>query len=76
MRPGRGGGGFTGGVERDIRYDGRVRRATVHRVEPAGERDRITGPAVVERPDTTVLVPAGWSATCDDAGTLHLVRGE
>jgi len=76
VRPGRAGGGFTGGVERDIRYDGAVRRATVHRFGPDGDRDRITGPAVVERPDTTVLVPAGWSATCDDAGTLHLVRGE
>lgn len=74
--PGRGGGGFTSTAERDIRYDGTVRRATVHRVGPDGDRDRITGPAVVERPDTTVLVPAGWSATCDDAGTLHLVRGE
>jgi N-methylhydantoinase A len=74
VRQGRAGGGFTGDVERDIRYDGTVRRATVHRFGPDGDRDRITGPAVVERPDTTVLVPAGWSATCDDAGTLHLVR--
>lgn len=36
--------------------------------------DRFSGPAIVEQPDTTTLVPGGWTATCDPYGTLDLRR--
>jgi N-methylhydantoinase A len=37
---------------------------------PAGER--VEGPAVVEFPETTCLVPPGWSGTADDHGVFAL----
>ncbi|MDN3353607.1 hydantoinase/oxoprolinase family protein [Actinomadura sp. DC4] len=36
--------------------------------------DRLSGPAIVEQDDTTVLIPPGWSADVDPAGNLHLRR--
>jgi N-methylhydantoinase A len=36
--------------------------------------DRLSGPAIVEQDDTTVLIPPGWSADVDEAGNLHLRR--
>jgi N-methylhydantoinase A len=32
------------------------------------------GPAVIELPESTVLVPAGWLANVDDTGSVHLTR--
>ena len=40
-----------------------------------GRGDRVVGPAIVEQPDTTVLVPSGDAATVDRFGNL-LVRRE
>src|SRR5207248_8436009 len=37
---------------------------------PQGTQAR--GPAVIELPESTVLVPRGWSAEVDDAGTVRL----
>jgi N-methylhydantoinase A len=34
----------------------------------------ISGPAIVELPESTVLVPGHWSGTVDDAGTIRLER--
>jgi N-methylhydantoinase A len=34
----------------------------------------ITGPAVAELPESTLLVPAGWAGEVDDAGTVRLRR--
>lgn len=39
----------------------------------AGLRDD-SGPLIVEEADSTVVVPPGWRATCDDRGRLHLTR--
>ena len=33
---------------------------------------RIDGPAVVELPESTLLVPPGWAGEVDDQGTVHL----
>jgi N-methylhydantoinase A len=33
-----------------------------------------SGPAVVELPESTILVPGGWSATVDETGTVRLER--
>jgi N-methylhydantoinase A len=35
---------------------------------------RVAGPAIIEQPDTTTVVPPGVAATVDEAGTLHLRR--
>jgi N-methylhydantoinase A len=32
------------------------------------------GPAVIELPESTVLVPSGWSAKVDETGSVHLRR--
>jgi N-methylhydantoinase A len=34
----------------------------------------LSGPAVVELPESTLLVPPEWSGTVDEAGTIHLRR--
>ena len=33
---------------------------------------QIAGPAVVELPESTLLVPPGWSGEVDETGTIHL----
>jgi N-methylhydantoinase A len=40
-----------------------------------GPGDRVGGPAVVEFPEATLVVQAGWRAAVDQAGTLVLERG-
>ncbi len=34
----------------------------------------VDGPAVVELPESTLLVPEGWSGEVDDTGTVHIRR--
>jgi 5-oxoprolinase (ATP-hydrolysing) len=36
--------------------------------------DRLSGPAIVEEPDATVVVPEGWGAFVDAALSLVLDR--
>lgn len=67
-------GSFRRRGERAVRYDGTVRTATVVGLDADGEAGVVTGPAVVDKPDTTVLVPAGWRASCDAVGTVLLER--
>ncbi len=35
----------------------------------------LAGPAVLEQPDTTILVPPGWQAAADQTGALLLTLG-
>jgi len=37
---------------------------------PRGER--VEGPAVIEFPETTCLVPPGWAGEADDQGIVRL----
>lgn len=53
--------------------DGREVALAVLRGAPAAG-ERITGPAVIELADSTVLVPRGWAGAADAAGTLILER--
>ncbi|GAA2212572.1 hydantoinase/oxoprolinase family protein [Nonomuraea monospora] len=46
--------------------------AAVHQRARLGVGDTLTGPAIVEQDDTTVVVPPGWSGEVDQAGNLHL----
>jgi len=50
--------------------------ATVARARPdlRGRGDHVDGPAVVELPEATCLVPAGWAGDVDVHGTLVLER--
>lgn len=41
---------------------------------PAGAR--VPGPALLEQPDTTTVVPAGWSATVHEHGSVVLTADE
>lgn len=63
------GGSFRPLGERTIRYDGAQETAAVFALDTDGAGvEAIRGPAVIERPDTTVLVPRGWQAVAGDGG--------
>jgi N-methylhydantoinase A len=36
----------------------------------------LDGPAVIELPESTVLIPPGWTSEVDDTGTIRLTRPE
>lgn len=70
---------------RPVRYAGAWERTDVFRLgtpadvaadgpAPGAAPRTVCGPAVVEKPDTTVLVPSGWGARIDATGNLHLER--
>ena len=42
--------------------------------EMARSIDAITGPAVLQGPEATILVPPGWNGAVDDTGTVLLGR--
>jgi N-methylhydantoinase A len=35
---------------------------------------RVPGPAIIEQPDTTTVVPPGYVMVVDDSGNLHIRR--
>jgi N-methylhydantoinase A/oxoprolinase/acetone carboxylase beta subunit len=35
---------------------------------------RLAGPAIVEQPDTTTVIPPGWTAAVEDSGNLRIRR--
>jgi N-methylhydantoinase A len=59
---------------RRIWLDGRPAEAAVFDRAALGRGARLTGPAIVEQPDTTVLVPAGHTGDVDRFGNLWLRR--
>lgn len=69
-------GGERGGHEtagtRTAYFYGDEHEAAVHRGAP----ERVDGPAVVELPEATVVVPPGWSGGATDDGTLVLERDD
>jgi N-methylhydantoinase A len=57
--------------ERAATLDGeRITFSTLRGLVPA--RTVIEGPCVVELPESTLLVPPGWTGAVDDTGTIHL----
>ncbi len=73
LRPAAGGGSHLRESTRRVRFDGEWVETAVLRGEPApGTSAR--GPAVFELPETTLVVPPGWSARVDDAGTVIAER--
>jgi N-methylhydantoinase A len=64
----------TASATRRIRHRGREIEAQVYERGSLGAGSMIAGPAIVEQPDTTVLVLPGWEAEADALGTLHLAK--
>jgi N-methylhydantoinase A len=52
-------------------FDGEEHEAAIHRGAP----DRVEGPAIVELPEATLVVPPGWSGGATDDGTVVIERG-
>ncbi|MCF6476211.1 hypothetical protein FAF44_48905 [Nonomuraea sp. MG754425] len=57
---------------RSVLLAGVRHEAAVHLRAALGVGDELSGPAIVEQDDTTVVVPPGWSGHVDQAGNLHL----
>jgi N-methylhydantoinase A len=60
---------------RRVWLDGRPAEARVFDRAALGRNSRLVGPAIVEQPDTTVLIPAGHTTEVDRFGNL-LIRSE
>jgi N-methylhydantoinase A len=65
-------GEVTAAGRRRIRHGGRRIEAKVFARDSLGAGAVVQGPAIIEQPDTTVLVLPGWQARADRFGTLHL----
>jgi N-methylhydantoinase A len=59
-------------ARRAIRWDGETVEAEVLTGSGLPPGTRVTGPAVVEFPETTCLVPPGWAGAADEQGILRL----
>ena len=59
---------------RPIWLDGRPVEARVFERARLGAGDRLVGPAIVEQPDTTVLVPIDHVASVDRFGNLRVTK--
>jgi N-methylhydantoinase A len=66
-------GAMTEGT-RKARFGGEWIETRVLRGEPAAGLSA-EGPCVFELPEATLVLPAGWSATVDEAGTIDAKRG-
>jgi N-methylhydantoinase A len=60
--------------ERRARFEGGWVRTRVLRGEPAPGVEA-EGPCVFELPEATLVLPPGWTASVDEAGTIHAERG-
>jgi N-methylhydantoinase A len=72
-RPRAAGDGNVAESERDARFDGAWIATRVLRGEP-GAGFTAAGPCVFELPEATLVLPPGWSASVDEAGTITAVR--
>jgi N-methylhydantoinase A len=57
---------------RPIRWDGEAIEAEILTGTGLPPGERVEGPAVIEFPETTCLVPPGWSGSADDQGIVRL----
>jgi len=60
-------------AKRRVHFSGRWHDAEVLRGEP-GAGERLRGPAVLELPETTLVLPPGWTAEVDGHGTIVAER--
>ncbi len=52
----------------------RIELEVLHGIPRPGTEQN--GPAVVELPESTLLIPPGWTSEVDDTGTIHMTRSE
>ena len=57
-------------TSRDVHFEAGWVESRVLRGEPP-QGTALSGPAIFELPDSTLVVPPGWSARVDDTGTIH-----
>jgi N-methylhydantoinase A len=69
LRPAAAGGGRLEAGTRAVRFDGEWIETTVLRGEPAAGI-HAAGPVVFELPEATLVLPPGWEAEVDAAGTI------
>jgi N-methylhydantoinase A len=65
-----------GGIERGarmVRFDGEWMETPTLRGEPAAG-GVLEGPAIIEMPEATLVLPPGWRGEVDDAGTIRAER--
>jgi N-methylhydantoinase A len=72
-RPTAAAGGELRESAREARFDGEWTEARVLRGEPAGGVE-VEGPAIFELPEATLVLPPGWRAEVDGAGTIVAER--
>jgi N-methylhydantoinase A/oxoprolinase/acetone carboxylase beta subunit len=68
-RPAAATGGHLEGSTRTVIFDGERVETAVMRGEPTAGI-RAVGPVVFELPEATLVLPPGWNAEVDDAGTI------
>jgi N-methylhydantoinase A len=56
--------------ERRVRFDGEWLKTRILRGEPAAGTSAV-GPVVFELPEATLVLPPGWAARVDEAGTIR-----
>ncbi|MCO8245856.1 hydantoinase/oxoprolinase family protein [Haladaptatus sp. AB643] len=61
---------------REAFFDGEFHETPVFDRTGLGESDSVSGPAILEQDESTVVVPPGWSGTTNADGTLVLGREE
>jgi N-methylhydantoinase A len=61
-------------TRRAIFHKGGWRDADVYDRAALGTGAVLSGPAVVEQPETTTVILPGWAATVDDHGNLIIER--
>ncbi|KAA2312415.1 hydantoinase/oxoprolinase family protein [Pseudooceanicola sediminis] len=61
-------------TRRDIFHKGTWHTADVYDRSDLGRAATLSGPAIVEQPETTTVILPGWMATVDDHGNLIIER--
>ncbi|MGO4433648.1 hydantoinase/oxoprolinase family protein, partial [Paenarthrobacter sp. RAF9] len=60
----------------DIVFGGEPFSTQRYRGVTLAPRDKIIGPAVIDQPTTTIVVPPEWDATLDERSNIYLTRKE
>jgi N-methylhydantoinase A len=75
LRPGAGAGAATAARTRPVVFAGEPVASAIVRGEPAPGSE-LRGPAICALPESTLVVPPGWSGHTDPHGTIRLRRAE
>jgi N-methylhydantoinase A len=60
--------------QREMIWRGKSVEAAVFTADSLPAGAKLRGPVIVEMIDSTVLVPPGWTLSCDAVGSMHLTR--